>query len=49
MESPVHIAIIPLVETSDRIDHRTRFVGRRRVVEIHQRMTADVLVENWEI
>src|SRR5690606_621430 len=49
MQAAVHVAVVPLVEARDRVDHRARFVGCRRVVQVDQRAATDVLVEDREI
>src|SRR5262245_39825474 len=47
--SAMDIRIVLPVVLADTTDHRFRLLGGGGVVEPDQRVTVDVLVENWEI
>jgi hypothetical protein len=45
----VHIGVVVLVIMHQRVNHPTRFLGRRGIVEINQRLAMDFLIQNRKI
>ena len=42
MQAAMDVGIIALVEVRERVDHHLRFLGRRGVVEVGERVEAEI-------
>ena len=49
VNAPMHVRVVAFVVIAQRVNHRARFLARRRVVEINQRMPVDLLVQNRKV
>ena len=45
----VHVGVVVEVVAGDRVDHGARLLRRRGVVEIHERLAVDFLVEDGKV
>jgi len=49
VHAAVHVAVVLGIVAGNAFDHSTRFVGRRRVIQIHEWSAVHVLVERREL
>ena len=49
VDAAMHVGVIVLVVARDRLDHGARTLARRRVVQIHQRLAVDGLMQDREV
>ena len=49
VDAAVDVGVVVFVIMHQRVNHRARFLRRRGVVEINQRLAVDLLVEDGEI
>src|SRR5205807_8491554 len=49
MQAAVDVGVVVLVVTAQRFHYRPRLLGRRRIIEINQRLPVDLLAEDGEI
>src|SRR2546423_1203000 len=45
----MHVGVVVIVVIAQRFDDGARLLSRRRVIEVNQRMTVDLLIEDREI
>ena len=41
--------MIVLIKVAERIEHNARFLGACRVVKIDERMSINILMQNWKL
>jgi hypothetical protein len=49
VNAAMHVRVLCQIIILQRIEHRLRFLARRRVVEINQRLAVNPLPQNWKL